>query len=64
MYSCTRLSSSGGGNSINGNELVAPDYPLQPGQIVDSNQYALATLVAQSGAEPLLLGIVPDEPNV
>jgi len=46
-----------------GNELVAPDRPLQPGQIVDSNQCALAALVAQSGAEPLLLGIVPDEPE-
>ncbi len=45
-----------------GNELVAPDQPLQPGQIVDSNQYALAALVRQSGGEPLILGIVPDEP--
>ncbi|HIK54177.1 MAG TPA: molybdopterin molybdotransferase MoeA [Synechococcales cyanobacterium M55_K2018_004] len=45
-----------------GNELVAPEQPLQPGQIVDSNQYALAALVAQSGAEPICLGIVPDEP--
>lgn len=26
-----------------GNELVTPDKPLQPGQIVDSNQYALAS---------------------
>ncbi|NJO75918.1 MAG: molybdopterin molybdotransferase MoeA [Leptolyngbyaceae cyanobacterium RM1_406_9] len=46
-----------------GSELVEPDQPLQPGQIVDSNQYALAALVAQSGAEPLLLGIVPDQPE-
>lgn len=46
-----------------GNELVALDQPLRPGQIVDSNQYALATLVAQSGAKPLLLGIVPDRPE-
>jgi len=45
-----------------GNELVTPDQPLQPGQIVDSNQYALAVLVRQSGAEPLTLGIVKDEP--
>lgn len=45
-----------------GNELVTPDQPLQPGQIVDSNQYALAALVKQSGAEPLMLGIIPDEP--
>ncbi len=47
-----------------GNELVAPGQSLNPGQIVDSNQYALATLVAQSGAEPQLLGIVPDQPEL
>lgn len=46
-----------------GNELVTPDTPLQAGQIVDSNQYALAALVRQSGAEPLMLGIVKDEPE-
>jgi molybdopterin molybdotransferase len=45
-----------------GNELVTPEQPLQPGQIVDSNQYALAALVKESGAEPLLLGIIKDEP--
>ncbi len=46
-----------------GNELVLPDQPLQPGQIVDSNQYALASLVQQMGAIPLCQGIVPDDPN-
>lgn len=46
-----------------GSELVAPDQPLAPGQIVDSNQYALAALVAQSGGEALPLGIVPDQPE-
>ena len=46
-----------------GSELVSPDRPLQPGQIVDSNQYAIAALVAQAGAEPILLGIVPDQPE-
>jgi len=45
-----------------GNELVAPDQPLRPGQIVDSNQYALAHLVAQSGAVPQRLGVVEDNP--
>ncbi len=45
-----------------GDELISVDQPLQPGQIVDSNQYALAVLVRQSGAEPLMLGIVKDEP--
>jgi molybdopterin molybdotransferase len=45
-----------------GDELVTADESLQPGQIVDSNQYALAALVRESGAKPLLLGIVKDEP--
>ncbi|MBE9181037.1 molybdopterin molybdotransferase MoeA [Oculatella sp. LEGE 06141] len=46
-----------------GSELVGPDQPLHPGQIVDSNQYALAALVASAGAEPVCLGIVPDQPE-
>ena len=46
-----------------GNELVTPEQTLQPGQIVDSNQYALAALVKQSGGEPLMLGIIKDEPE-
>jgi molybdopterin molybdotransferase len=46
-----------------GSELVGIDQPLQAGQIVDSNQYALAALIAQAGAEPVLLGRVPDQPE-
>lgn len=46
-----------------GNELVAPNQPLQPGQIVDSNQYALEALVAEMGAEVISIGIVPDDPK-
>ncbi|MDJ0737871.1 MAG: molybdopterin molybdotransferase MoeA [Nostocaceae cyanobacterium] len=46
-----------------GDELVTPDQPLQPGQIVDSNHYALFHLVRQMGAELLMLGIVKDEPE-
>lgn len=45
-----------------GNELVPIGQPLQPGQIVDSNYYALAALVAALGARPVPLGIVPDQP--
>ena len=48
---------------LTGDELVTIEQPLQPGQIVDSNQYALAALVRQSAAEPLMLGIVKDEPE-
>ncbi|MFP4007700.1 MAG: molybdopterin molybdotransferase MoeA, partial [Spirulinaceae cyanobacterium] len=43
-----------------GDELVPIDQPLQPGQIVDSNQYALTAFVAQMGGIPLPLGIVRD----
>jgi molybdopterin molybdotransferase len=47
-----------------GNELVTPDQALKPGQIVDSNQYALAAFVTLSGAVPIVRGIVPDEPEL
>ena len=46
-----------------GDELVTPHQPLQPGQIIDSNQYALAAFVASLGAIPIKLGIVPDDPD-
>ncbi|NEQ42700.1 MAG: molybdopterin molybdotransferase MoeA [Leptolyngbya sp. SIOISBB] len=46
-----------------GNELVSPEDTLQPGQIVDSNQYALAALVQQMGGIPLCQGIIPDRPE-
>jgi len=46
-----------------GDELVEIDQPLQPGQIVDSNRYALAALIQQMGAEPIFLGIIPDRPQ-
>lgn len=44
-----------------GDELVDINQPLGPGQIVDSNRYALAALIAQSGAVPVPMGIVPDQ---
>ncbi len=46
-----------------GSELVDPDQPLAPGQIVDSNQVALAHLVAQTGAEVKLMERVGDRPE-
>ncbi len=46
-----------------GDELVTPEQPLQPGQLVDSNQYALASLVTNNGGIPLKLGIVRDRPE-
>jgi molybdopterin molybdotransferase len=44
-----------------GNELVAPGQPLQPGQIYDSNAIAMAALVAETGAIPVMLGVVRDD---
>jgi molybdopterin molybdotransferase len=44
-----------------GNELVTPEQPLKPGQIVDSNQYALAAFVQQAGGVPICMGIIPDD---
>ncbi len=46
-----------------GDELVTPEGLLQPGKLVDSNQYALAVLVAHIGGIPQMLGIVPDRPE-
>ncbi|MEM7759441.1 MAG: gephyrin-like molybdotransferase Glp [Cyanobacteria bacterium P01_A01_bin.40] len=46
-----------------GDELVTPEQALQSGQIVDSNQYALASFVSNNGGIPLKLGIVRDRPQ-
>lgn len=47
-----------------GDELVTVDKTLQPGQIVDSNNYALIANVQQLGAEAISYGIVPDNEEV
>jgi molybdopterin molybdotransferase len=44
-----------------GDELVAGDAPLRPGQIRDSNRPMLLALVAESGFVPVDLGWVPDD---
>ncbi|MEM8613109.1 MAG: gephyrin-like molybdotransferase Glp [Cyanobacteria bacterium P01_H01_bin.105] len=46
-----------------GDELVDINQPLGPGQIVDSNRYALTALITESGAVPVPMGIVPDQKN-
>jgi molybdopterin molybdotransferase len=43
-----------------GDELVAPESPLGPGQIPDSNTYTLSGLAAEAGAVPESLGIAGD----
>lgn len=44
-----------------GDELRSPDVSLQPGQIVDSNRYALTAFVNRQNAIPQNFGIVPDD---
>jgi molybdopterin molybdotransferase len=46
-----------------GDELVGIDEELRPGTIRDSNGIALAAAVESSGAEPIKLGIVADDPQ-
>jgi len=44
-----------------GNELVAPGDPERPAAIYDTNSTLLADAVRELGAEPIRLGIVPDQ---
>ena len=44
-----------------GDELVPPRLQPPPGKIRDINTYAVAARVAQCGAEPVIIGLAPDE---
>jgi molybdopterin molybdotransferase len=44
-----------------GNELCPPSEAPRPGQVRDSNQYALAAAVAAAGCEATYAGILPDD---
>jgi molybdopterin molybdotransferase len=44
-----------------GDELIPPGEPLGPGQIHDSNTYALAALVREAGADPARVAHLPDD---
>ncbi|MDD3580572.1 MAG: molybdopterin molybdotransferase MoeA [Desulfobacca sp.] len=46
-----------------GDEIVPFESPLRPGQMRDSNAYALAAQVESAGGEPCRRGIVPDQLN-
>ena len=46
-----------------GDELVELGEPLAPGQIVNSNAYALAAAVEEAGGVPRVLGIARDTPE-
>ncbi len=45
-----------------GSELVPPGQPMGPGQIRDSNSYAIEAQVRACGGEPLRMGPVSDDP--
>jgi molybdopterin molybdotransferase len=44
-----------------GSEIVRPGEPIGAAQIVSSNSFALAALIAAAGGEPVQLGISPDD---
>jgi molybdopterin molybdotransferase len=44
-----------------GDEVVAPDQPVGPGQVRDINSYTLAALATHAGAVPVRYGIVADD---
>ena len=46
-----------------GDELVEPDRLEPDGRIVSSNSYSLRSALRTLGAEPIYLGIAPDEPE-
>jgi molybdopterin molybdotransferase len=46
-----------------GDELVEPDRLVADGRIASSNSYALCAALREIGAEPVYLGIAPDEPD-
>lgn len=48
---------------VTGDELIAPGEPLGPGQIRDSNAFALAGQAERAGADVVHRAIVRDEPE-
>ena len=46
-----------------GDEIVDVGAPLAPGQIRDSNRYSLASAIRAAGCDPVVGGIVRDDPE-
>ncbi len=46
-----------------GDELVEPDGILQPGQIYESNRYALHALLSENNIDIIHFGIIKDDPK-
>lgn len=49
---------------FSGDELIQPGAPLEPGQIYNSNRYAIRSLVAALGCKVDDAGVVPDSLDV
>ena len=47
-----------------GDELAERGTPLKPGQIYDSNRFAIISLLREKAAETFDLGCLPDDPDV
>lgn len=47
-----------------GDELLEPGSERRPGMIINCNSNALAAQVQEAGAEPLLMGIAEDQPEI
>lgn len=43
-----------------GDELLEPGVPPEPGKLINSNSHSQASQVIDAGAEPVLIGIAPD----
>ncbi len=44
-----------------GDELATPGQVLRPGQIYDSNAFALAAMVSEAGGIPIMMGVLHDD---
>ena len=44
-----------------GDEVIPPEKTPQPGQVRDINSYSLASLIVQTGGQPVFYGIVSDQ---
>ena len=47
-----------------GDEVVEPGQPLPYGGVYNANNYSLAALVWEAGGEPILMGRIPDQPQL
>ncbi|MFQ5477938.1 MAG: gephyrin-like molybdotransferase Glp [Candidatus Binatia bacterium] len=46
---------------VSGDEIVEPGTRLEPGQVYNANEHALASLVRRCGAQAKCYGVIPDD---